>query len=577
MAYTPKLSDIKDAPYSSSAASSSNTGYVPKLSDIKDKPSAQKPTGGNNYIKQRENAYKEALMGAGEGIVNQGIKLSNLFTDKPTQEVKFTPDTDASRLGKVAGEVGSYFIPGGALTGALKGASYIPKIGELVKAAQKGVASYPLLKSSLKVGKAGGEAALFNAANNPQDAKMAALEGGGIGAGMQGAANLLTTQSPLIKSLAGAGLGAGIGSMFGHPAVGAAAGLSAPTVLKQFGAGKSSVPEDVLQGLSQKDVMKSKFANDQLGTTVTPAQASGNYVTSANEGYWKRSPEAAQKALRYENKQTSQQSNAINDMLNKIYVPSLQNEAKINSLYEQAGKWKLHPNVISQMKENPIISSSFNSVKGIPAFSNIPENSYQFLAEVSRNLYRNEKSSLPNKAYLIRQVRNPFNEALKQNNPYYDAATKAAQPKIVRQNIEDKFNRSEGDYTGKNFYNKFLNLKKPYKDLLQDTNNFPEAQESIKNMRAGWKHLSNVKTVSQGEAQAKSAISDTRDPIKAIKENMKHLAGSKQDIDRIDAIYSKDWDKGFHKIAQIKDQKQRNREYLSLFGKIATAYGLSQE
>lgn len=530
------------------------------------------------YMKERGQAREEGVAGALQGFGNQGIKIANLFKDNPYAMMDFAPKTQAAKYGETAGEVGSFFAPGGLLGGGIKAASYVPKLADIMNYTRKGIDSVPYLRGLLKVGRGGAEAGVFNAANNPDNALSEGAKGFGLGAGVQGAANLLGTQNPLVRAVGSMGIGAAAGLPFDHPGYGAMAGLMAPSLARQLGGGKNAIAEDVLEGLTPKDVMRAKKANDRLGTSVTPAQASGNYVTSGNEGRLKTSVAGATQGERLENRQIREQSKSINKMLDKIYIPSTYNETKINALYGEANKVSVKPEVISKIRKNPILESAFTSVKNNPAFSDIPENNYKFLAEVDRQLYRDQKSAMrssPSSAYAIGQVKKPFNTFLKENNSNYLEATKAAQPRIVRENMEAKLNKNKEDYTGKNFYSGFLNTRKAYSDVLRDTKNFPEAQQDIKDMRKGWKHLSNVKTVGQSEAQAKTGISEGRDHIKVILNAIKNMAGSKGDVNRLNTIYSKDWDKGFDRIMKIQDQRQRNKELLAMFGKIGVAYGLS--
>jgi hypothetical protein len=520
----------------------------------------------------------ERRMGALQSLANYPIEIANLFKKEPFQKFDFAPKTKEAQTGQIVGDIGSFFLPGGALKTGLKGLSYVPKIGEAINAMTKGIDAVPWLKSLMNVGKAGGEAALYNAAKNPQNAQESALEGGALGGGTQAAVNLLTTTNPLVRTLARMGVGAGIGYPFGHPGYGALAGAAYPQLASMVGlTGKNAIPAELLEGLSSKDVARAKAANDRLNTVITPAQASGNYVTSGLEGNLKRSPQGAQYAYRQEQLQTRQQRQAINKMLDNIYTPTPQKEANINALYAKAGQMDINPLVVKQMRTNPIMESAFKTVKSDPAFTNIPENNYKFLAEVDRQLYRDYNAALgnrPNSANAINSTKNSFNSFLKQANPDYEAATKAAQPKMVRENIEGRFNKNEEDFTGKNFYSKFLNTKKSYEDVLRDTKNFPEAQQALKDMRAGWKHLSNIKTVSQGEAQAKTGLADARDQLKVIWNAMKKIAGAKSDIQGLKYVYSKDWDKDFTRIMQVKEQAARNRELATLLGKMSVAAGL---
>jgi len=230
------------------------------------------------------------------------------------------------------------------------------------------------------------------------------------------------------------------------------------------------------------------------------------------------------------------------------------------------------------MMQNPVMRTAVEKVQMNPAFENIPPNNYQFLHEVDRTMQRmidGAKVNDPSTAYVYSKYKDMFNKFLKNNNPAYEAANKAAQPKIVRRNIEEKLNKESDDYTAKNFYSKFLNSRKSYQSILQDTRNFPEARKMITDMRSAWKNLSNMKTTSQSESQAKTALDHARNFGNYIVTMIKNMSGSKGDIRRLNFIYSNDWEKGFAKLSDIKNENQRIKEMIHYVSKTAAAAGLS--
>lgn len=587
--YVPSLDDIPQA---------SSAGYTPSLEDLPAPPqSTGAPVKISDLMRQKaiENDPIAAFMskdpqvrgklnktnldrikGAGQSVANYPIEIANLFKDKPFGKFNFAPQNQAGQEGQTVGDVASFFMPGGVGRGLIKGATMLPKIGDVVNAMTKGVASTPWLNSLLKIGETGGQAGLYNAAKNPESPGISGLEGLGIGGGTQLAANLLTSRNPIVNLLARLGVGTGVGYGVGHPAMGAAAGLMAPQLASMLGMGGAK--NELLEGLNFKDVSRAKLANDRLGTPITPAQASGNYVTAGLEGNLKRTPQGAQTGYRLEQSQSRSQQNAINDMLDNIYKPTAESESNINSLYAKANLQDVDKGKLNKWRQNPVVENAFKTVSTIPSYQNISPTNYKYLAEVDRQLFRDQKAAegnKPNVAHAIGKVKYGFNQFLKDENPAYEAATAAAQPKMVRESIEGRFNKNDEDFTGKNFYNKFLNTRKSYSDILSDTKNFPDAQQAIKDMRQGWKHLSNIKTVSQGEAQAKTGIADARDQLKVIWNAMKTIAGAKKDVKGLKFIYSKDWDKQFDKIMQQKEQSQRNRDLATLLGKMSIATGLS--
>lgn len=530
-----------------------------------------------------KNAYKSTrsfIPGAVQGAANYPIKIANLVRENPLSEFNFAPQDTASEFGQGVGDFAAFGLPRAGARLGLKALEKIPQVQKGTNAITKFLDSTPWLKSILGVGKPAGEAALYGAAHNPLDSGIGALTGGATGGALQVGANLIGNTNPLVSLLARSGVGAGAGyfvdpSLQGASA-GALVGATAPSLLKSLGlSSKNALIPELLEGIEPKDINRVMAANRRLGTTVTPAQASGNYVTSQAEGELKRTAPSARAAYRYEKMQSNEQNRAVNAMLDSLYKPSPANDKIIDDLYEKAYRHSIEPETVAMMQTNHIMKQAFDLVRADPVFKEIPENNYEFLAEVDRTLFRMQNGALPAQQYVISKLKNDFNGFLKHTNPDYEAATKAAQPKIVRENIIDKLNRENDDVTGKNFYSRFMQSRGNYRALLRDTANFPQAQQAIKDMRTAWKHLSNIKTVSQSEAQAKAGISDARDWSKVIMNAIKKAAGARNDIEGLNFIYSKDWDKkGFEHILKMEDHKARNKALLSFFGKMAIIYGL---
>lgn len=513
---------------------------------------------------------RERSMGALQSLANYPVKIANLFRQNPMTEFDFAPHTEQAQRGALAGDIGSYFLPGGIANLGVKGLTLLPKVGEGINALSKAA---PWLKTVLNIGKAGGEAGLYGKTHGSENPMLDV----GLGSGAQTAASLLTTSNPLARYLGALTAGGIAGHYAGdHPYYGAMAALAAPSLVRAMGLGSQShIAPSILEGLEPKDVTRRLAAAQRLGTNITPAQASGNYVTAGVEGNLKRTPQGAQYAYRQEEAQTRSQQQAINRMLDNIYKPSPEAESKINELYAKAYKQNVNPNVIEKMKnETPVMQKAFDLVKQDPVYSNIPQNNYEFLAEVDRTLQRMKDGAQPSQEYVIGNIKKQYNEFLKEANDDYKAATAAAQPRIVRNSIENKLNKNEEDFTGKNFYSRFLNSKGSMNDLLRQTKNFPEAQAAIKDMKVAWKHLSNMKSVSQGEAMSKAGLQDARNDFIQIKKNLERMAGGVSDKQALKFIYSKDWDKGFDQIMQMQEGRERNRALLSLFGKMAVMSGL---
>lgn len=523
--------------------------------------------------------FNQAVLGGAQGILNIPSGTAEIFnpTSHKIPRFNFAPNTEASQIGQT---IAPFVGPQGVETIALKGLSYAPKAINALKRLTSLARSKPITNALLQGGKTASELGYINALEHPDHATTEFLKGGALGAGIGALSPAITSTFPLISPLAKAGIGGLIGAQFGHPYAGAAAGLGLP-IRSFLGLEPSNkIAGEMLGPLTSKDVMKSVSANRRLGTAVTPAEASDNYPLAGKEGALKRTTEGGQTGFRLEELEKNKQTNAINSMLDKIYKPSKENINKINSLYNQAYKYNIKPGIVESIKDNSVMEHAFNSVKSNPVFKNIPENNYEFLAEVDRTLqrmYEGERINNPSSAYVIKENKKAFNNFLKQNNKMYNKATEEAQPKIVREKIESKLNKESEDLTAKNFYSKLLNSRKSYRDLLHDTKNFPESQKMIKDMRSGWKNLANMKTTSQSEAQAKTALDHARNIANFLMTTIKNTAGAKADIKRLKFIYSPDWEKHFANFSKIKDRNERIKEMSNYILKSGVKVGLTQD
>lgn len=530
-----------------------------------------------SYRQEQRKNLTDLTIGGAQGFGNIPGDTVNLInpTSHKVPRFNFAPNNEMSNIGQA---IAPFVGPQGLEIGALKALSFIPNALNKVKALTSAAKSRPITNALMRSGKTAGEIGYINALAHPEDSKMEFLKGAAMGAPLGVLGPIAAKGGKYAAPLAKGAIGALIGGQFGHPFAGAATAIGLP-IRALFGMeSQNKVARDMLSGLSAKDVAKSINANRRLGTNVTPGEASGNYVRSGQEGALKRTAGGGQLGYRLEEAEKHKQGNAINRMLDKIYKPTKQKENEINSLYEKAYEEHVDPIVINAMMQNPVMKQAIESVQMNPAYAEIPTNSYEFLHQVDRTLERQIKGldrTDPNSAFVYRGYKNMFNKFLKDQNNNYKLAQEASQPKIVRRNIEEKLNKQEEDLTAKNFYSKLLNSRKSYQSLLNDTKNFPEAQSMIKDMRAGWKNLANMKTTSQGEAQAKSAIDQARQMANYMMTMVKNIAGGKSDISRLKFIYSPEWEKSFASLDKIKDKEKRISEMTNKIVNSAVKAGLS--
>lgn len=555
-------------------------------------------------MERRKRQLSESGIGAGQGVLNSMIGIANLLPKVNIPKAHYAPDTEYSRRGELAGDIGSYFLPGGAFK-AIKG----------VKPTLKAIESAsPAINAILRNLGQGAQAGIFSASHAPEGQRVHEGEkGAAIGSALDVLGRAL--HIPYLGNLLSGGAGYLAGQQVGHPYIGAEAGLAAPQALKYLMSGnKNAMAEQMLAGLDKNDVARSAEAAQRIGIRLRPSEASGNPITAGIEAQPRKTVAGAQEHIRQEMGREHEQQNAIRNLLDKIYKPTPENKNAISSLYKKAYKHdlelpelntvvemplkkspilnekgvnfetevppKVENKTMEYLKSGPILKEAFGNVGRNSAFSDIPENNYEYLHAVSRELQRMKKGARDgNESFRIGQVQENFNKLIKNENPDFAAAQKAAQPKLQREGIEQKINEDVENekVTGKDFYNKVLKRYDNYKELVKSLKNNPEARQALKDMRISFKNMSKLPTVGTTAEQQAKGYTSLRETFTAMVHKMKDIAGGNPDIAKIKYINSGQWMKDFDKLKEIKDSREYNKKLLNLVSRVGLAYGLSPD
>lgn len=553
---------------------------TPKKSSLRETLFGQKPKnlfqfptkGEKKFRQDLQNTLVEGTPGFGQGYINSLIGLGNMIPGINIPKLNLAPQTEAGKAGEMAGDIGSYGGPR-----AIFGLTRAP---HLISNALK---ESPISAAIMRNLGSGTEAALFGASHAPEGQKAEeAGKMGLIGSGMHLANSLLSHQMPLLARLGAAGVGAGIGSIVGHPAAGAILGGLLPQLKGAvIGPSKLTLAENALRDVNPQKISKSLAANKPLKTIPTPGQAEGSYVVQAREGALRK--QAGKLGEDLEREALEKQSKAGKKMLNQVYKPTKANEKAITQAYKKAETQRLPMPEVEAMKADPIINEAFESVRRQSSFKDIPENSYKFLMQVHRNLWDRRialaKSSSGQDRIHANEINNArlaFNKYLKSKNTDYKEATKLAAPKYRRAELEDvKLNLHEEQLSGKNIYKRLLDTPKKYKETQRLLKPYPKALKSLKNMREGWREYANIKTGSQAEAQAKTRIDQARNILDWVNDFLQSNIGKRATEAQLRYIHSPEWKNGFALIENAKNQRDALNKTLDLIGKMGLAYGLS--
>lgn len=544
------------------------------------------PTSGNMPLISPPEA-KDLLTGAAQGAANVGIGYANFLPGVNIPKRNFAPQNPFAEVGEDAAEFGSYFLPGGLAKIFGKGVRSIPFIANAIKGVIPTLEKRSTLNALTKMGKAGSEGAVANAALGEKEEQGAnALQGAGVGAGANALTQMMAGNNPILSALMRAGVGGFIGADLASfnnnsPTTGmmsgALAGLVAPKVLKSVGVGGLDPGKETLKYLRPDETLPAAEAGNALKTILTPGEASGNpYVRGLEERYGKRGEGAAEKTT-IGLERAKNEKNAINEFLNKIFPTTDKNAenkllAQKSDLYDQSLKQVLAKKEFNELKKDPAFVQAMKDVQSISGYQrklkNMKPNQYEYLNQIKVRLDDMSTSAFAKQENTLgREYADASKQLLaimdKNGSPEYAQARSLAQREIVRNNILEKLKTDE--ISAKNFYTKLLSNDNEYDDLLKQLKNMPEAAEDLKKMKLAWKNLVNLpKKVNSTEKELKDAHS----LIGYIGDLWHSMAGQKRNKEALRYINSKDWQNDLLKIKNIKDGKEKQGAFADLFGKI---------
>jgi len=525
-----------------------------------------------NAIKPDIDKTKNRIKGLAQGAENVGIGYANLLPGVNINKAKWAGNNPDVNSGELAANLGSYLLPGAAF----KAGNILQKINN------------PLLK----LGKAGIENSLAEAASsNKEDQGQAAARGGAVGAGANAISQLARAKNPIINALlrgslgAAGGLGANALTKNDHPYTaalsGASLGIGLPYTFNKLGIAAAPAGLETLSHLNQAESQPAFEAGQRLGTNITPSEASGNPAIGAIEGEYGRGGDAAAFKTSVGQERVRNQQTAINDLLDTIYDKSTPAEAtaskqKIQDLYNQANKWSLKPDVVSNMQSDPVIKQAFDTVKSDPAYQRkligIAENNYAYLNQVKRALADKEGSAMrageKDRASEYADARHDLVNKMDASVPAYKQAREEAQKSIIRSNLQKLMQKKE--LKGSTFYNTILKNDDQFNKLHDSLKNVPEAQDKLKDMKLAWKNLIDIEKPKNAAFRSETGLSQSRNAFSQILDMYNHMTGSGRNIQALKFIHSPEWDKGFAKIQEIQNTSKRRDAIAEMLSKVSS-------
>ena len=466
-----------------------------------------------------------------QGAIKEPFKMANVLLPK-----KHQIPTDYDLAGKVSkglspeaikeseslgGLLGMGLPRAGVMTG-LKGLQSLPNIGNVIK---KAMEASPILNKLFDFGGRGAEFGLYEAAEHPESQAVSGGLGFGLGAGLSG----LTHGAPAIANKLG---------LFKKPG------------------------EEALKGIEYSQVAPAVEAGERLGRPVSPAEALSDPYLGGLQGRYARTQKASQENVRIGKENIQKEKEAINKLLDTIHDKSVTSNNKIRDLYQTAYKWNMKPQVVNQLKSDPLISDAFEAVSKDKAWQRKlegkPENSFAYLDKVRKELSDQEgkllRSGEKSKAAEYTDARNSLTDVMDNASPAYKKARVEAQKSIIRSQMEKKL--KTGEIKGTEFYKKFIKNENKFNDLHSSLKNVPEAQKMLSDMKDSWHSLINVEKPSASSYQAEKAISQSRNYLDATLEMWNKLTGKKKNAEAIKFVKGDAWVKQLRE-AQKTGEKEK--------------------
>jgi len=464
-----------------------------------------------------------------QGAVKEPFKMANVLLPKSMQiptdfdvAGKISPGVSKKNI-KEAESLGGMLgmgLPRAGIMGGLKAAQGIPHIGKVLEHAMK---ASPILNKLVDVGGRGAEFGLYEAAEHPENQLTRGALGFGLGAGLSG-------------------LGHGV-----------------PAIANKLGFGKQPGAETI-EGLTYGQVAPQVEAAERLGVPLRPSEATGNPFIAGLEGKYPRTREAAAENVELGTERIGKEKEQINKLLDTIYDKSVTSDNKLKNLYQDAYESSLEPQMVNQLKQDPLISDAFESVLNDRAWQRKlegkPENSLAYLDKVRKNLLDQEgkllRSGEKSKAAEYKEARTNLVEAMDNSSPIYKQAREQAQRKIIRSQIEKKLKTSE--IKGTEFYKKIIKNENEFDKLHNSLKNVPEAQQMLQDMKLVFKNLINVEKPSTASYQSEKALNQARNWMDKLLEIKRQLFGKKKNLESVKFIRGDSW------VKQLRDAQKTGKK-----------------
>lgn len=267
---------------------------------------------------------------------------------------------------------------------------------------------------------------------------------------------------------------------------------------------------------------------------LTPAEALLSPYEAAKQGTVGRTSSGSKLLFEKGKERTKSEETAIDNLLDTIH-----NEERLGPEMQEAYHKTMARNVpddfVERHSSDPLIEHAMKELDNNPVYKkglgNISKNSFEYWDHVKRvlsDMEENEVSRKPYKASVIGNTRRAMVHEMDQIAPEYERARNISEREFTRKKIEKFFDKR--DMTGNNFH-KFLRSRKEFNQLINKLNDFPEAQQKLRDMKLLFGDLiPNDMSIRSATALKRTGMSESRNKLDALKQALDEKYGQQHDV-----------------------------------------------
>lgn len=317
----------------------SSHSFMDEIKDQKNKLNSVDPLG---------TAVDRFGAGVGQGTINSITGLANLIPGVNIPQV--TSMSDNQGIAAKAGDVAGSLIPYGVTEKAISGLTKLPGVAKYLGEKATGLLSHPATTAI-------GANALMGASQNPDNRLQGAAIGGTLGAAGHGLGALMGTQNPLVKGLAGATLGGGIGYGAGGTR-GAEVGAGVGGLASVYPGAANRGVAKLLGKVNPDEIKETMQAGRDMGVVPRITEVTGSPQLSKLQGQVLSTPKGEEALYKSGMERLEDEKKATGDLLDKISPTNTNASADVREIAQDTqGMREGAIKDADQMKINNLLDS----------------------------------------------------------------------------------------------------------------------------------------------------------------------------------------------------------------------------